>query len=33
MNEFVTLDSESASIWYLKLFYKKKESLLFSQKL
>ena len=24
MDEFVTLDSDSASIWYLKLFYKKK---------
>ena len=26
MDEFVTLDSDSASIWYSKLFYKKKNA-------
>ena len=31
MDEFVTLDSDSASIWYKKLFYQRKESLFFSK--
>ena len=33
MDEFVILDSDSASIWYSKLFYKKKGVHLFSRTL